>query len=163
MVTSFETQTRKPTGSELKNITVDSLGCAELLLKCSSLGDWIETSTPVGEWLVDVLCLIPIHVAITKENRFVPLKDGVSSPELEKSLLGAEVGAIIDALSLGWYESIFQSYLSQKVRLPIQLYATILLIITLLACQSCFLNGFVKILFHRQAPNSLPCRRAISW
>jgi len=49
---------------------------------------------------------------------FLPLKDGVSSAEHEQLLLGAEVTQIVDALSLGWYESIFQSYMAQKVRNP---------------------------------------------
>ena len=116
MVNNFELQTRKHTGSELKSINVKALHSEQLISLCSINGEWNETSVPAGEWLVDILCLIPIHIAVTRENRFVPLKDGVSSPELEKSLLGAEVGAIIDALSVGWYESIFQSYMSQKVR-----------------------------------------------
>jgi len=59
---------------------------------------------------------IPIHIAVTRDNVFLPLKDGVSSAEHEHSLLGAEVSQIVDAISLGWYESIFQSYMSQKVR-----------------------------------------------
>jgi hypothetical protein len=69
--------------------------------------------------LADLLCLIPIHIAITQENRFVPLKDGVVSAQLEKSLLGAEVNKIVDSLSLGWYESIFQSYWASKVRVSL--------------------------------------------
>jgi len=44
------------------------------------------------------------------------LKDGISSADHEHSLLGAEVTQIVDAISLGWYESIFQSYMAQKVR-----------------------------------------------
>jgi hypothetical protein len=68
-----------------------------------------------GEWLVDFFCLIPIHLAITKENNFIPLKDGVLSAGLETSLLGADVGRIVDNLSFGWYESIFQSYMASKV------------------------------------------------
>ena len=78
--------------------------------------DWPASSFRAGEWLADLLCLIPIHIAITHENRFVPLKDGVVSPQLEKSLLGAEVNRIVDSLSFGWYESIFQSYWASKVR-----------------------------------------------
>ncbi|KAG8220322.1 hypothetical protein J3R82DRAFT_3396, partial [Butyriboletus roseoflavus] len=66
-----------------------------------------------GEWLVDFLCLIPIHLALMKENRFVPLKDGVYSPELER--LGVDVNRIVDSLSFGWYESLFQSYMASKV------------------------------------------------
>jgi hypothetical protein len=81
-----------------------------------SSSDWPVSRFRAGEWLADLLCLIPIHIAITYENRFVPLKDGVLSPQLEKSLLGAEVNRIVDSLSLGWYESIFQSYWATKVR-----------------------------------------------
>jgi hypothetical protein len=69
----------------------------------------------VGEWLVDFLCLIPIHIAVCRENRFVPLVNGVLSAEVERSLLGAEISQIVNKLSFGWYESIFQSYLALKV------------------------------------------------
>ena len=41
--------------------------------------------------------------------------DGITSAEYEHSLLGAEVSQITNAISLGWYESIFQSYMAQKV------------------------------------------------
>lgn len=54
-------------------------------------------------------------LAVTRDNRFIPLKDGVWEPDYERSLLGADVPAIIDALSLGWYESLFQSYMATKV------------------------------------------------
>ena len=62
-------------------------------------------------------CLqIPIHIAVVQDNIFLPLKDGISSVEHKHSLLGAEVNQIVDTLSLGWYELIFQSYMAQKVR-----------------------------------------------
>jgi hypothetical protein len=113
LIKLFEQTTRKPTGDELRNTMVESLTHEDTQM-------FLTTGTGVslfrvGEWLVDLLCLIPIHIAITRENRFIPLKDGVSSPELERSLLGAEVGRIVDSLSLGWYESIFQSYMAAKV------------------------------------------------
>ena len=112
MIKSFEQTTRKPTGDELKNIIVESYMFQDM---CAFLtADTGISLFRVGEWLVDLLCLIPIHIAITRENRFVPLKDGVSSVELERFLLGAEVGRIVDSLSLGWYESIFQSYMATK-------------------------------------------------
>ena len=62
-------------------------------------------------------CLqIPIRIAVAQDNIFLPLKDGISSAEHEHLLLGAGVSQIVDTLSLGWYESIFQSYMAQKVR-----------------------------------------------
>jgi len=53
-------------------------------------------------------------LAVTRENRFIPLKDGVWDPAHERSLLGADVPTIIEKLSLGWYESLFQSYMATK-------------------------------------------------
>jgi hypothetical protein len=81
--------------------------------------DWPVSRFRAGEWLADLLCLIPIHIAIVHENKFVPLKDGVVSAELEKSLLGAEVNKIVDSLSLGWYESILQSYWASMVSISL--------------------------------------------
>ena len=114
MIRTFEQTKRKPSGNELKSIHVDSLEFEDLIALLTNGAPWEISQFCFGEWLVDILCLIPIHIAITRDNRFIPLKDGVSSPELEKSLLGAEVGRIVDSLSLGWYESIFQSYMAQK-------------------------------------------------
>jgi hypothetical protein len=116
MILSFERTSRKPTGDELKSIKVSARPFASFTQEFVSGPDWPVSRFRAGEWLADLLCLIPIHIAVTHENRFVPLKDGVVSPELEKSMLGAEVDRIVDSLTLGWYESIFQSYWASKVR-----------------------------------------------
>jgi hypothetical protein len=113
MIFSFEKSSRKPVDKELSDIKVS--GCSYALLKGASTA---ETSCfKIGEWLVDILCLIPIHLAVARDNRFVPLKDGVSSAEFERALLGATVEQVIDKLSFGWYESIFSSYMATKVYL----------------------------------------------
>lgn len=113
LIQRFERATRKPTGNELRRIEVSA---AELLFQSNVIQDsnWNVSRYRVGEWLVDLLCLIPIHIAVCRENRFVPLADGVLSAELERSLLGAEVNRIVDKLSFGWYESIFKSYMATK-------------------------------------------------
>ena len=49
-----------------------------------------------GDWLVGLFCLTPIHIAVTGQNRFIPLRDGVISQECEQSLLGADVGRIAE-------------------------------------------------------------------
>ncbi|KAF8967726.1 hypothetical protein BDZ97DRAFT_507114 [Flammula alnicola] len=114
MIKTFEQKTRKPTGTELRTILVQALTFVTLkedfLLQIPQLVSQFRT----GEWIVDLLCLIPIHIAVTRENRFIPLKDGVSSAEYEKSLLGAEVSNVVDSISFGWYESILQSYMATK-------------------------------------------------
>ncbi len=115
LVQSFERTTRKPTGDELSGIKVSAAQSGPFWDKVLSASDWKVSRYRVGEWLVDLLCLIPIHIAVCHDNRFVPLANGVLSAELERSLLGAEVNQIVDKLSFGWYESIFRSYLALKV------------------------------------------------
>ncbi|KAL5492779.1 hypothetical protein ACEPAI_4226 [Sanghuangporus weigelae] len=109
MIQKFEKSTKKPTGSLLSDTVISTCDFA------SDDAFWQDTSVfKGGEWIVDIFCLIPIHIAIARDNRFIPLKDGVWAPEVEKSLLGADVGRVADSLSFGWYESIFQSYMSTK-------------------------------------------------
>ncbi|KAG8991998.1 hypothetical protein FRB94_012099 [Tulasnella sp. JGI-2019a] len=109
MIQDFEKLSRKPTDRRLDSIQLESLRFRDI--------DWNGGPGSVfraGEWLVELLCLIPIHIAVARDNRFMPLKDGVFDLRLEQQLLGAEVSRIIDTLSLGWYESIFGSYLAAK-------------------------------------------------
>ncbi|EUC60520.1 cytochrome P450 family protein, putative [Rhizoctonia solani AG-3 Rhs1AP] len=108
MISTFEATTRKPTGETLATIEVKST---------SDVGRDIVAETSefkLGSFIVELLCLIPLHLAVARKNRFIPLKDGVWDPEYERSLLGADVPAIVDALSLGWYESLLQSYMATK-------------------------------------------------
>ncbi|KAK0446849.1 hypothetical protein EV421DRAFT_1707267 [Armillaria borealis] len=114
MVQSFELRTRKPTNDVLRHIEVRAVPLSDIASLVTREDTWPVSQFPLGAWLVNLFCLIPIHIAITRENRFLPLKDGVVSVEWEKSLLGAEVGKIIDSVSFGWYESIFQSYMAKK-------------------------------------------------
>ncbi|TFY78519.1 hypothetical protein EWM64_g5492, partial [Hericium alpestre] len=113
MIQTFERTTRKPTGEELQNLIISTSTFGKFQAQSLS-GKLTVSSFRLGEWLADLLCLIPIHIAVCRENRFIPLKDGVFSPELEKALLGAEVTRIMDNLSFGWYESLFQSYMANK-------------------------------------------------
>lgn len=88
LIAQFEKSTQKPTEGKLENIQVNSMSLLEM--RNSGLGFDI-TSYPAGKWLVELLCLIPIHLAITSGNRFIPLRDGVASAEFERQLLGADV------------------------------------------------------------------------
>ncbi|KAH9166548.1 hypothetical protein EDB89DRAFT_2232826 [Lactarius sanguifluus] len=110
LIHTFETTTLKPTGDELRSIRVSAAQFGSFLDTVVLKSDWKVSRYRVGEWLVDLLCLIPINIAVCRENQFVPLVNGVLSAEIEGSLLGAEINQIVDRLSFGWYESIFQSY-----------------------------------------------------
>ncbi len=115
MIHSFRKTSRKPTDDVLKGIAVSAWTFTSFARTYLSGSEWTVSRFRAGEWLANLLCLIPIHIAVAQENRFVPLKDGVMSAQLETTLLGAEVNRIVDSLSIGWYESIFQSYWASKV------------------------------------------------
>ncbi|KAJ7246483.1 hypothetical protein C8J57DRAFT_1360578 [Mycena rebaudengoi] len=116
IIYAFEQRTKKPTGDTLKSIQVLALASSTSFFSAPSPdAQWDLSRFRAGEWLVDLLCLIPIQIAVTRENRFFPLKDGVTSAALERSLLGAEVGQIVDAITFSWMESVFQSYMTSKV------------------------------------------------
>ncbi|KAJ7583106.1 hypothetical protein C8J56DRAFT_1054841 [Mycena floridula] len=89
---SFEQQKQKPTRNVLRSIEVEALELAAASACLRPDKKWEVLQFRLGEWLVKMLCLIPIHLTLTQENRFIPLRDGVVLTELEKSLLGAEVG-----------------------------------------------------------------------
>ena len=118
LIQTFERTTRKPTGDKLRDIKVSASQFGSFQNTVLLDPGWDVSRYAVGEWLVDLLCLIPIQIAVCRENRFVPLADGVLSADLECCLLGAPVNKIVDKLSFGWYECIFQSYLATKVSLP---------------------------------------------
>ncbi|KAG8952848.1 hypothetical protein FRC03_012004, partial [Tulasnella sp. 419] len=109
MIREFEETTKKPTEGLLNSIKVSAAVTEQI--------DWCNHGArkfKSGEWFVELLCLIPIHIAVAQFNGFVPLKDGVLDPIQEQRLLGATVDQIITSISLGWYESIFSSYMATK-------------------------------------------------
>jgi hypothetical protein len=141
IISAFEKTSRKPTGNELKSIVVSTQPFSSFIQEFLSSPDWLVSHFRIGEWLADLLCLIPINIAITRANRFVPLKDGVVSPQLEKSLLGAEVNRVVDSLTLGWYESIFQSYCVSKVRQSMRVVGHEPDHVSMLAREGCIVYG----------------------
>lgn len=92
MVREFEHKTRKPTKQILSKIQIAALPYWD-----PTGADAQASELQMGDWLVGLFCLIPIHLAITGSNRFIPLKNGVISPEFEQSLLGANVAQISEA------------------------------------------------------------------
>jgi hypothetical protein len=143
MIRTFEEQTKKPTDGQLRRTLIDAITFPAAIQNLTSV--FVNTCSQflAGQWFVNLLCLLPIHIAVARDNRFVPLKDGVSSADFERSLLGAEVGQIVDNLSFGWYESILRSYMADKVGHHLNHYypAADIVLPTLTACQSCLVDG----------------------
>ena len=94
MIATFEPSTHKPTEFVLQGCLVSGIDFETLLER-----QWSQMSSVfhAGEWLVELLCLIPIQISVTRDNRFIPLKDGVWSPELEHSLLGADLNQVVES------------------------------------------------------------------
>ena len=115
LIQGFVKETRKPTGNELYSIKVSATDFKSFRDDTVLNPSWDVSQCRLGEWLVDLLCLIPIHIAVCRTGVFVPLVDGVISAEGDRSLRGADANQIVDKLSLGWYESILQSYMASKV------------------------------------------------
>jgi hypothetical protein len=111
LVINFTKTTRKPTDGKLDDIDIQTSDMDSILYR--PISQWISVFR-AGAFFLEILCLLPIHIALTRDNRFVPLKDGVLRADFEKQLLGASVGRIVDNLSFGWYESVFQSYMANK-------------------------------------------------
>lgn len=110
MVQDFERLWRKPTEQRLSRIIVDSSSLDDVSSELLSTSRY-----KAGEWIAELLCLIPIQIAVARGNGFVPLKDGILDSALERQLLGEAVSKIINSISLGWYESIFNSYMANKL------------------------------------------------
>ncbi|PKC63590.1 hypothetical protein RhiirA1_463537 [Rhizophagus irregularis] len=60
--------------------------------------------------LKNICCLIPMQIAVTRNNLFQPLKDGLSSDENYFIEDGHHVDNIAKNISFGWYEGIFKHF-----------------------------------------------------
>jgi len=88
LIRQVKKSTQKPTDGKLEDMKIDAISHKSL----KNTGcDFEVTTYPSGKWLVELFCLIPIHLAMTSRNRFIPLANGVFSAEFERSLLGADV------------------------------------------------------------------------
>ena len=92
LIRDFEQTTRKPTRRQLSDICVSALPSFD-----PTTPILVPSQFKAGDWLVGLFCLIPIHIAVTGQNRFIPLRDGIISHDFEQSLLGADVAHIAEA------------------------------------------------------------------
>ncbi|KZW03814.1 hypothetical protein EXIGLDRAFT_4132 [Exidia glandulosa HHB12029] len=107
LVRRFERTTRKPTQRLLEKISVDAMSFENLLAAGIS---WRLSSIRAGDWIIKSICLLPLQIAVARDNRFLPLKNGVWSSALEQHMLGSSVKQVADNITFGWYESIFTHY-----------------------------------------------------
>ncbi|KAH7337761.1 hypothetical protein B0J17DRAFT_664159 [Rhizoctonia solani] len=110
MISRVKKITQKPISEALTAINVNSISL-------KGIDEYMSSQISVfkmGSFITELFCLIPMHLAVAKNNGFIPLKDGVWDLDYQRSLLGTDFSSNVDALSLGWYESVFQSYMANK-------------------------------------------------
>ncbi|CAG8473346.1 38766_t:CDS:10 [Gigaspora margarita] len=108
----FKKDTKKPLG-HLENFHTTCTALEILDLESNF------TLYQFGDWIIEFFCLIPIQIAIARDNEFIPLQDGIFSQEIEKPMLDdgfGLIGSVSRAISFGWYESIFDYYASLEVK-----------------------------------------------
>ncbi|RUS20070.1 hypothetical protein BC937DRAFT_86448, partial [Endogone sp. FLAS-F59071] len=71
---------------------------------------------PIGKWLIQCSCLLPIQIAVAIDGRFVPLKDGVITDIDAMLNTEASLATVSKAITFGWYESIFNFYSDRPVK-----------------------------------------------
>ncbi|CAJ0904909.1 2921_t:CDS:2, partial [Entrophospora sp. SA101] len=73
----------------------------------------------LGDFVIQLSCLIPIQIAVAKNNQFQPLRDGLSSNEHDVDFdveYGCRFDGIAESISLGWYEGIFKHFGNRQVK-----------------------------------------------
>ncbi|RHZ79713.1 hypothetical protein Glove_141g84 [Diversispora epigaea] len=102
----FKEETKKPIG-HIKNFKSSVIPYQHL----DNIHD-LSTDYLLGEWLIDFFCLIPIQIAITRDNRFIPLRDGLSYSDNNCR----SIGSVSKEISFGWYEAIFDYYSNLELK-----------------------------------------------
>ncbi|CAG8734000.1 16953_t:CDS:10, partial [Gigaspora margarita] len=71
----------------------------------------------LGEWIIQLCILIPIQIAVARNNIFQPLCNGLLSFDAELSDSGAlSIDGIVQNISFGWYEGIFKYFGDRPVK-----------------------------------------------
>ncbi|GBC07437.1 hypothetical protein RclHR1_07470002 [Rhizophagus clarus] len=116
---NLKRSTKKP-ASILKKFTTSVITFQELDIEDMKFQKKFSSEYELGEWVIQLCCLIPIQIAVAKNNLFQPLKDGLSSNEIDQVELddgyGHHVDSITKNISFGWYEGIFKHFGDKKVK-----------------------------------------------
>ncbi|CAB4410523.1 unnamed protein product [Rhizophagus irregularis] len=120
MFKNLKHSTKKP-ASILKKFTSSVITFKELDVENENFQKKFSSEYQLGEWIIQVCCLIPIQIAVTRNNLFQPLKDGLSSNEnylieLDDGHHGHHVDIIAKNISFGWYEGVFKHFGNKKVK-----------------------------------------------
>jgi hypothetical protein len=95
LIRTFKQASGKPTG----NYFSDGNYIVNVIPFFDSLNHGVSVSMfPIGDWLLGLICLVPLQLAIANSGYFVPLCNGVVSEQFERSLFNQSVPHIADSL-----------------------------------------------------------------
>ncbi len=108
--------TKKP-ATILKKFSTSVITFQELDIENSKFQKKFSSEYELGEWIIQLCCLIPIQIAVARNNLFQPLKDGLSSNDVElDDGYSHHIDSIAKNISFGWYEGIFRHFGDKKVK-----------------------------------------------
>ncbi|CAG8634848.1 3170_t:CDS:10, partial [Funneliformis caledonium] len=108
----LKNSTKKPT-TLLKKFSTSVITFKELDIKIVNFQK-CSSEYKLGDWIIQLCCLIPIQIAVARNNLFLPLRDGLFS-NVEFDGYG-HVNNIAENISFGWYEGIFKHFGDKKVK-----------------------------------------------
>ncbi|CAG8820978.1 15126_t:CDS:10, partial [Gigaspora margarita] len=116
MFEELKRSTNKPANS-IKRFGLSCLSFSDFDLEDSNdqLSDLKKNQ--LGEWIIQLCILIPIQIAVARNNIFQPLSNGLSTFDAELSDSGAlSIDGIAQNISFGWYEGIFKYFGDRPVK-----------------------------------------------
>ncbi|GBC20093.1 uncharacterized protein OCT59_006574 [Rhizophagus irregularis] len=111
MFKNLKRSTKKPT-SILEEFTTSVITFQKLDVENAKFQKKFSSECQLGEWIIQLCCLIPIQIAVARNNLFQPVRDGLSSNDG----YGLHVDGIVKNISFGWYEGIFKHFGDKKVK-----------------------------------------------
>ncbi|CAG8439902.1 6328_t:CDS:2 [Acaulospora colombiana] len=119
MFEDLKRSTKKPADA-LKIFQTDIMTFSDLDLNDNTFWRNKSSNIKLGEWLIQLSCLIPIQIAISRNNIFKPLLNGLASDDNMMDDIGSDGGFHIDIIaqniSFGWYEGIFKHFGDRQVK-----------------------------------------------
>ncbi|GES77125.1 hypothetical protein GLOIN_2v1781565 [Rhizophagus clarus] len=117
MFKNLKDSTKKP-ASILKKFSTSVITFQECDVENANFQKKFLSEYQLGEWIIQLCYLIPIQIAVVRNNLFQSLKDGLSLNENYLSELkgGQHVDIMAKSISLGWYEGIFKHFGNKKVK-----------------------------------------------
>jgi hypothetical protein len=115
---NLKRSTKKP-ANLLKEFSTSIMNFQELVIENAKFQKEFSSEYRLGEWIIQLCCLIPIQIAVARDNLFQPLKDGLTSNEkylIEVEDYGDHVEIISKNITFGWYEGIFKYFGDKKVK-----------------------------------------------